>query len=211
MRDAVVNRRRMLAYLGMTAAGVTAVACGGPEGPAKANPARRPRPPQTPVTRSQVASMLPEEESPVIRSELVRSKYRNATVELLIVHPSGLESTENLPIALYLHGRDGIQPTPIPFDTLTALELEHREGRIEPFGIVAVDGGYNAYWADGQTNGDLLSMLMEEVPGWLRERGLADDDGVPFASSGISTGGFGALHYAIERNLAGAPDRKSVV
>lgn len=204
MRDLVVGRRRMLAYLGMAAAGVTVAACGGPEEPVRAHPARRPKP-ETPVSRSQVASMLPEEDAPVVRSELVHSKYRNATIELLIIHPSGLESTENLPMALYLHGRDGVQPTPIPFDTLTALEVEHREGRIEPFGIVTVDGGYNPYWTDGQTNGDLLSMLMEEVPGWLRERGLGDADGVPFASSGISTGGFGALNYAIERNLAGAP------
>ncbi|GAA0515882.1 S-formylglutathione hydrolase FrmB [Saccharopolyspora erythraea NRRL 2338] len=142
---------------------------------------------------------------PAIIYEQVRSEHRQTDVRLYTAHPSGLERTKGLPVVLYLHGRDGIDPTPIPYDTLAALEREYRDGAIPAFAFVVVDGGYNAYWTDGSANGDLSSMLTEELPRWLRERGLGDDEGRPFAVAGISTGGFGALNYAIARQAAGNP------
>ncbi|QUH06102.1 hypothetical protein HUO13_19395 [Saccharopolyspora erythraea] len=142
---------------------------------------------------------------PAITYEQVRSEHRQTDVRLYTAHPSGLERTEGLPAVLYLHGRDGIDPTPIPYDTLAALEREYRDGAVPAFAFVVVDGGYNPYWTDGSANGDLSSMLTDELPRWLRERGLGDDEGRPFAVAGISTGGFGALNYAIARHAAGNP------
>jgi hypothetical protein len=63
-------------------------------------------------------------------------------VQLYLAHPSGLESTADLPIVLHLHGRGGMRPTPIPYDSLAALERLHREGAIPPFGF-APDPGFS--------------------------------------------------------------------
>lgn len=193
------NRRGLLRYLGLTAAGVATVsACSEPDAkPQQPSPAPEPKQPVEPPVLG--------DEMPLVRSEYVFSEARGTNVALRLVYPSGLDSTENLPMVVYLHGKGGIKPTPMPFQTMAALELEHRKGAIEPFGFVTVDGGFNPYWTDGSPNGDLLTMLIEELPGWLSARGLGDADGVPVACAGISTGGFGAMHYAIERSKAGQP------
>lgn len=190
MREVDFGRRRLLSYAGWTAAGL--VALGGCASP-------------RPASQGKPAPPVRGEDHPIVRTEYVHSEHRRTSVQLLTAHPSQVDSIDGLPVVLYLHGRDGVQPSPIPQDTLAALEREHRAGSISPFGLVAVDGGYNPYWSDGSANGDLLRMLTDEVPAWLRERGLGDADGRPFAVAGISTGGFGALHYAVERSRAGEP------
>lgn len=152
-----------------------------------------------------VEPALSEQDMPVIRTEYVYSEHRRAPVQLYLAYPDGLESTADLPMVLYLHGRDGVWPTPIPYDTLASLERLYREGSIPAFGFAVVDGGYNPYWNDGSANGDLAALLHGELPRWLQERGMGDAGGRPFAVAGISTGGFGALNYAADRNLAGHP------
>ena len=158
--------------------------------------ARPAEPPPTPAA---------EVDMPVVHEELVRSEHRQDDVRLITIRPSGTDPADRLPMVLYLHGRDGVDPTPIPYDTMAALERGVRDGALPAFGLVAVDGGYNPYWNDGSANGDLASMLTEEIPAWLRDRGLGDADGNPFAVTGISTGGFGALNYAIGREQTGQP------
>src|SRR5690606_22088769 len=64
---------------------------------------------------------------PEIRTEVVHSAHRGTDTRLYLAYPTGLESTENLPVVLYLHGRDGIDPTPIPYDTLASLERLYHE------------------------------------------------------------------------------------
>lgn len=165
-------------------------------------------PPPAPVAPAPAVDADPalsEQAMPEIRTERVHSEHRGTDTQLYLAYPTGLESTENLPVVLYLHGRDGVHPTPIPYDTLASLERLYHEGRIPAFGFVVVDGGYNPYWNDGSANGDLAAMLNEELPAWLAERGLGDEEGLPFAVAGISTGGFGALTYAADRNQAGKP------
>lgn len=188
-----VGRRRLLTYAGLTALGAAAAGCGSSSsasGPSQTRPRARP------VSR---------QESAVTRIEQVYSEHRRTMVDLFFAYPSGVETTQGLPVVLYLHGRDGLQPTPVPFGTLEALEEVYSRGTVPPFGFVGVDGGFNPYWHDGSANGDLLSMLTDEVPGWLRSRGLGDEQGLPFAAGGLSTGGFGALNYTIERERGGAP------
>lgn len=196
MEDVVFGRRRLLG-LGLAATGMVVAGCG-TDG---RQDGRRPVPAAVEVA----ARPAIDEDVPVLRSEFVFSEYRRTNLQLLVAYPSGLGTTQGLPMVGYLHGKDGVAPTPIPFGTLAALEREHREGRIPPFGFVALDGGYNAYWTNGSANGDVLSMLTGELPRWLVERGLGGPDGQPFACGGISTGAFGALNYAIERQRSGPP------
>ncbi|MFD0923823.1 alpha/beta hydrolase [Saccharopolyspora rosea] len=198
MRGPAFGRRRLLSMAGVVAAG--AAACSAPQSPP------RPSAPPPAVDPAASGTGMPE-----VRTEQVRSAHRGTDVQLYVAHPTGLPDTANLPVVLYLHGRDGVHPTPIPYGTLAALEREHASGSVPPFGFVVVDGGFNPYWTDGSRNGDLAAMLRDEVPRWLRERGLADDDGLPFAVAGISTGGFGALDYAADRNLAGRPPAAAAV
>ncbi|MFR9728216.1 alpha/beta hydrolase-fold protein [Saccharopolyspora sp. MS10] len=194
MRNVRLGRRSLLSLMGAAAVGAAASACGRADSGATAEvPLRRPVP------------RTPAPTGPALVVETERSYYRDTDVQLMFAFPNGMERTENLPIVLYLHGRDGMNPTPIPYGTLSSLETEYAGGSIPPFGLLAVDGGFNSYWTDGSANGDLQSMLLEEVPAWLRARGLGDRDGLPFAVAGISTGGFGALNYAAERNEVGLP------
>ena len=73
-------------------------------------------------------------------------------------------------------------------------------GAVRPFGFVAVDGGDN-YWHENVPGDDPMAMLLDEVPRWLKERGY----GEPFAVTGVSMGGFGALLYARRRAERGDP------
>ncbi|MER7081290.1 S-formylglutathione hydrolase FrmB [Saccharopolyspora kobensis] len=194
----MTRARRFGSLLAAAALAVSLAGCAAPP-----PPAAPPVPPAEPAVEAEPA--LSELPMPVIRKEQVHSASRGTDTELYLAYPTGLESTENLPVVLYLHGRDGVNPTPIPYDTLASLERLYHEGRIPAFGFVVVDGGYNPYWNDGSANGDLATMLNEELPVWLSERGFGDAEGLPFAAAGISTGGFGALTYAADRNLAGKP------
>lgn len=196
MRNAAWGRRGVLAAAWW--AGLGAVTACGPNGPSTPPSSRTPSP------EAEAEQAVAADGMPIIRTDHVRSRHRGTDVRLLTAIPSDADA-ENLPMVLYLHGRDGMDPTPIPYDTLAALEREHRGGAIPAFGFVAVDGGYNPYWYDGSPNGDLSSMLLHEIPHWLAERGFGHDEGLPFACAGISTGGFGAARYAIERTRAGAP------
>lgn len=208
--------RRWALSIGGLLTAVAVAGCSSPQGqqPASepdpqpaANPVASQAPPDAaaddPTAEEDAAPS--EEELPIIQTEYVHSDNRDEDVQLYTAYPSDVEDTENLPVVLYLHGRDGMDPTPMPYDILESLEHQHKEGTIPDFGFVAVDGGYNSYWNDDAENGDLSSMIQDELPDWLNERGLGDEDGLPFAVSGISAGGFGALNYAADRNVAGEP------
>jgi hypothetical protein len=71
-------------------------------------------------------------------------------------------------------------------------------GAVPAYGFVAVDGG-DSYWNEHQPGDNPMAMLLEEIPRWLRERGLGGKDGLPFACTGLPMGGFGALLYARRR------------
>lgn len=190
MPQPITRRRLLTCTVGVGALG-TAAACGSGDLPSTRNtpPLAVPAGPDFPVTRR----------------EVVYSRHRREQVALDIHYPKHLTDRRHLPVAVYLHGRNGRHPTPIPFETLSALEIAYRDGGAAPFAIVTLDGGTNAHWYDGSTNGDAVSMLVNELPEWLAERDLAGPDGLPFACAGISTGGVGALRYAAARNHLGKP------
>ncbi|MEB3367980.1 alpha/beta hydrolase [Saccharopolyspora mangrovi] len=130
--------------------------------------------------------------------ERIYSHARKQTVDMVAIHPRGM-SPHGLPVCLMLHGRFGDA-----LDSVSGLpgwlSNSVAAGRVPPFTLLAVDGGPNNYW-HRRPGDDAMSMLLDEVPEWLSERGL----GEPIAAAGISMGGFGALVYARRRREIGDP------
>ncbi|MEC3953024.1 alpha/beta hydrolase-fold protein [Nocardia sp. CDC153] len=141
--------------------------------------------------------------NPVIRTERVYSQARGREVDLVTILPPGVP-TENLPMSLLLHGLHGTART-AAVGNISGILAAAVASRLSPaFGFVALDGGDN-YWHDHGTGDDPMSMLLNEVPGWLAQRRLGAPGGMPFAVAGTSMGGFGAFVYARRRFEQGRP------
>ncbi|WP_199442380.1 alpha/beta hydrolase [Umezawaea beigongshangensis] len=181
-----VSRRTVLAALGLVTTGAAVTASTGhlPAGPV---------PPGVPgaVGATRIGT------SPVVRTERVRSRSRGRVVDLVTVLPAGVPAA-GLPMSLLLHGRTGSARHSMVGNIHETLNSAVARGSVPPFGLVAVDGG-DHYWHENVPGDDPMAMLLDEVPAWLRERGLGGADGVPFACAGVSMGGFGALLYGRRR------------
>ncbi|APA97210.1 alpha/beta hydrolase [Nocardia seriolae] len=141
--------------------------------------------------------------NPIVRTERVFSKARGREIDLVTILPPGVPA-ENLPISLLLHGLHGSART-AAVGNIADLMAAGVASRLSPaFGFVALDGGDN-YWHDHGTGDDPMSMLLNEVPGWLAQRRLGGPDGLPSAVTGTSMGGFGAFVYARRRFEQGRP------
>lgn len=135
--------------------------------------------------------------------ERVYSQARARNVDLVFVYPKGTPR-QGLPVCLLLHGRfQNARNATTGVSTWLAEQVER--GRIQPFAFLAVDGGGNNYWRHGPDDDDPMWMLLDEVPRWLTERNLGGATGLPFAASGMSMGGFGALLYTRRRREHGSP------
>jgi S-formylglutathione hydrolase FrmB len=141
-----------------------------------------------------VAGPKPAVKRAVVRVERVHSAARGRDVDLLTIVPPG-ELPANLPMSILLHGLHGSARYSAVGGLPEVLASAVVRGAVPPFGFVAVDGGDN-YWHENVPGDDPMAMLLEEVPRWLSERGMA---GLPFACTGVSMGGFGALLYARRR------------
>jgi S-formylglutathione hydrolase FrmB len=144
-----------------------------------------------------VTSTTPVSQPGVAKVERVWSQARHRDVDLVTWLPAK-SPPRNLPMSLVLHGLHGRARTAAPTGTLSELSSQVARHAVPPFGLVAVDGGDN-YWHENHPGDDPMGMLLEEVPQWLRRRGLGGADGQPFATMGMSMGGFGALLYARRR------------
>lgn len=125
------------------------------------------------------------------RVERVHSWARGRDVDLVTMLPRD-DVPDALPVCVVLHGLGGNAIGTHKYGFGAQLVGDAVRGTIPPFALVAVDGGDN-YWNQVRTGDDPMSMLLHELPVWLRARGLGDR---PFACVGVSMGGFGALHYA---------------
>ena len=162
----------------------------GQESPAP--PAQRiPDPPRRPAATDAVGTV-----------EWVPSPARGRRVRLVTVLPPGAERAR-LPVCLALHGLRG-NATYFGEAGNRGLLGDAWARGVPPFALVAVDGGDN-YWHPSTRGDDPLRMVLEELPAWLGDRGLAttpapgDRPGEPALALGISMGGAGALLYARER------------
>ncbi|QWF77436.1 alpha/beta hydrolase [Amycolatopsis sp. CA-230715] len=143
------------------------------------------------------ASSGPTGQLGATRVERVWSAARGREVDLLLMLPAK-SPQKNLPMSLLLHGLHGSARKAPPTGLQRQLSNDVTRRAVPPFGFVAVDGGDN-YWHQVRPGDDPMAMLLEEVPRWLRERGLGGTDGLPFACTGISMGGFGSFLYSRRR------------
>ncbi|MCE6993574.1 alpha/beta hydrolase [Saccharothrix sp. S26] len=148
-----------------------------------------------------VAGPVPAVKRALVRVERVHSHHRGREVDLLTMVPPGAPKAD-LPMSILLHGRRGTARTAAPGGMAEVLVSAVGRGQVPPFGFVAVDGG-DHYWHENVPGDDPMGMLLEEVPRWLAERGF----GAPFACTGVSMGGFGALLYARRRHERREPTR----
>ncbi|MDD7967016.1 alpha/beta hydrolase [Actinomycetospora lemnae] len=162
-------------------------------------PQRIPDPPRRPSPTDAVSTV-----------EWIRSTARGRAVRLVTVLPPDADRS-GLPVCVALHGLRG--------NALWFGEAGNRRllgdawaRGVPTFALVAVDGGDN-YWHPYTRGDDPLRMLLEELPAWLRERGLAttpapgDLPGEPAMATGVSMGGAGALLYTRERVRRQRPTR----
>lgn len=145
----------------------------------------------------------PNQLGPVIRTERVYSAARGREVEIVTILPPGVR-VDGLPMSVLLHGRDGNARSAAVGGLAEVLTAGVLTRLIQPFGFIAVDGGDN-YWHRNQSGDDPMAMLLDEVPQWLAERRLGGPGGNPFACTGVSMGGFGAMNYARRRTERGQP------
>ncbi|MFD0202295.1 MULTISPECIES: alpha/beta hydrolase [Saccharothrix] len=141
-----------------------------------------------------VAGPVPAVKRAVVQVERVHSHHRGREVDLLTMVPPGVP-TRDLPMSILLHGRFGSARQAHVGGMAEVLVSAVARGQVPPFGFVAVDGG-DHYWHENVPGDDPMAMLLEEVPRWLAEGGY----GAPFACTGVSMGGFGALLYARRRH-----------
>jgi S-formylglutathione hydrolase FrmB len=181
-----VHRRTVLSALG--AAGVTAAGLGLTlNGSAPLGEALR--------LAVGIAGPKPAGKRAVVRVDRVHSTYRGRDVDLVTILPPG-PTPANLPMSILLHGLHGNARYAAFGGLVEVYTSAVVRGAVRPFGFVAVDGGDN-YWHENVPGDDPMAMLLEEVPSWLAQRGLGAQ---PFACTGVSMGGFGALLYARRRN-----------
>lgn len=185
VRPPLLTRRRALLTAGVAAATVTGAGALGVTSMMSGNDSLR---------RSLGAATAPTSIG-YRRVERVYSAARGRDVHLVTMLPT---TDPGLPMSLLLHGLDGSARSVSWPSFSTALHRDTLREAITPFGFVAVDGDNN-YWHRVRPGDDPMAMLLEEVPVWLRERGLGGTDGVPFAAAGLSMGAFGALLYARRR------------
>ncbi|KEI44136.1 alpha/beta hydrolase [Saccharopolyspora rectivirgula] len=145
---------------------------------------------------------------PNVLVEQVYSQARNRHVDLVTMYPKG-HVRQELPVCVMLHGRFGDARNSAAGLPAWLSSAVHEHG-LPPFAILTVDGGGNTYW-HRRLDDDPMWMLLEELPSWMAERGLGGPRGLPFAVSGVSMGGFGALLYARRRQERDEPLRAVAV
>jgi S-formylglutathione hydrolase FrmB len=174
-----VTRRGFL--LGSLGVGMAATCgCAAPQSNASGNQTLRVQ-----VPESLTKPVVPTE---AVTTEVVHSPARDANVQLITMRPAGVGG--RLPMCLALHGRGSNAQMFLDLGVPEFLNQAVAAG-VKPFGVVSVDGG-DTYWVAKRAEDDPQKMLREDVPTWLANRGF----GEPFATMGISMGGYGALNYA---------------
>jgi S-formylglutathione hydrolase FrmB len=193
-----LSRRRLLlgggAVVGAGALAAAGVALAGTVETAAPIPQRVPAP-AGPARTVQAA----------VTVEWVRSVARNRSVRLVITSPPGRDRA-TLPLCVGLHGLGGNALWWGDPGMRRVLGSAWATGTT-PFAVAALDGGDN-YWHPYRPGDDPMRMLLEELPTWMQQRGVAvDTKGVPVLAAGVSMGGAGALLYARRRAELGNPVR----
>ena len=137
-----------------------------------------------------------------VRTERVFSAARGREVTMVTILPAAVPAS-GLPVCVALHGLHGDALAVAAGGLPGFLSAAVATDAVRPYAVVAVDGG-DSYWHRHLPGDDPMAMLVDELPTWLAGRGLHPR---PFAATGISMGGFGALHYARVRRQRAMPLR----
>ncbi|HEX7134336.1 MAG TPA: alpha/beta hydrolase-fold protein [Iamia sp.] len=133
---------------------------------------------------------IPDAPAGDVRLETRFSEARGTQVGLFTAVPDGHGTGEGLPVCLVLHGASATAADLEGFGLPRFLTAAVRDG-VPPFVLVGTDGGRKMWRSSGPDDpDDPQRMLIEEVPGWLAERGFDWDRR---AAWGWSMGGAGAL------------------
>jgi len=133
---------------------------------------------------------IPAVPAGTVRFEQVDSVRRGSTVDLFTAVPAGHGDGAGLPVCLVLHGASG-RPADYSTFGLPQFLAAAVRGGAPPFVLAGADGGSQSWSPVGAD--DPQGMLLEEMPGWLTERGF---DVTRLAAWGWSMGGYGALRLA---------------
>ena len=143
-----------------------------------------------------------------VGTEWVASAARGRAVRLVTAAPPGADRAA-LPVVVGLHGLGGNALWWQDPGNRRLLGEAWARG-VPPFVLAALDGG-DSYWHPFRAGDDPRRMLLDELPGWLRERGIGTAatsgarPGEPTQVLGVSMGGAGALMYARARAALGRP------
>ncbi len=124
--------------------------------------------------------------------ETLRSEARGVDVQLFTAVPAGFADGAGLPVVVVLHGSSATAADYQGFGFGRFLSAAVRAG-VPPFALAGADGGGTRWEPSG--GDDPRSMVVEEMPRWLAQRGF---DAQRRALWGWSSGGYGALRLAEE-------------
>ncbi len=135
---------------------------------------------------------VPDAPEGQVRLETVTSQARGRDVQLFTAVPHGYGDGAGLPVAVVLHGASATAADFQPFGLARFLTAAI-EGGAEPFVLAGADGGVLRWEPDPESDDDPQAMVVDEMPGWLSDRGF---DAERRALWGWSMGGYGSLRVA---------------
>ncbi len=130
---------------------------------------------------------VPDAAEGQVRIERVRSAGLGAETDLFTAVPAGHGDGAGLPVVLVLHGASSSVADFRGFGLGRFVTAAVERGA-PPFVLAGTDDGPNGWVPDGSV--DPQRMLLEELPGWLTDRGF---DAGRRALWGWSRGGYGVL------------------
>ncbi|MBA8825365.1 hypothetical protein FHX42_002716 [Saccharopolyspora lacisalsi] len=151
------------------------------------------------LTGREVESEPPPRPHNAVTVERVHSRARHREVELVTIAPEGVPHAD-LPVCVLFHERHRTARESVDLMWAPAVNTANPP----QLAFVSVDGGKNGYWREHPED-DPMRMMLEEVPGWLKQRGLGGPNGLPRTAAGYSMGGYGALDYTRRRQANGTP------
>jgi len=124
--------------------------------------------------------------------ETVPSQARGQAVQLFTAVPDGYGDGAGLPVVVVLHGASATAADFQPYGFARFLTAAV-EGGAAPFVLAGADGGVLRWEPDPGSGDDPQTMVIDEMPEWLADRGF---DAERRALWGWSMGGYGSLRIA---------------
>ena len=134
---------------------------------------------------------IPDAAEGQVRLETVKSRALGGEVDLFTAVPAGHGDGVNLPVVVILHGASASAARFQEFGLGRFLTAAVERGA-PPFVLAGTDDGPTGWVPDG-SGADPQAMVLDEMPGWLAERGFDADRR---ALWGWSRGGYGVLRLA---------------